>query len=154
MDVDLKGDKAFKEESLDADDLDSNKLDSIIDTSLTVKSEVGDDNNDDGDDNDGDEVNDDDDDNDDDNDDDDEEEEKKDSEKDVEEDDGDLIPNEGDIKVEDLEEQNDLDNNKEVGIRGQKVLGHQTTYISSIILYFPLPLTENCDNELLVLNEM
>ena len=149
MDVDLKGDRAFKEEPLDADDLDSNKLDSIIDTSLTVKSEVGDDNNDDGDDNDGDEVNDDDDD-----DDDEEEEEKKDSEKDVEEDDGDLIPNEGDIKVEDLEEQNDLDNNKEVGIRGQKVLGHQTTYISSIILYFPLPLTENCDNELLVLNEM
>ena len=150
MDVDLKEDKAFKEEPLDADDLDSNKLDSIIDTSLTVKSEVGDDNNDDGDDNDGDQVNDDDDDDDD----DDEEEEKKDSEKDVEEDDGDLIPNEGDIKVEDLEEQNDLDNNKEVGIRGQKVLGHQTTYISSIILYFPLPLTENCDNELLVLNEM
>ena len=149
MDVDLKGDEAFKEEPLDADDLDSNKLDSIIDTSLTVKSEVGDDNNDDGDDNDGDEVNDDDDD-----DEEEEEEEKKDSEKDVEEDDGDLIPNEGDIKVEDLEEQNDLDNNKEVGIRGQKVLGHQTTYISSIILYFPLPLTENCDNELLVLNEM
>ena len=152
MDVDLKGDKAFKEEPLDADDLDSNKLDSIIDTSLTVKSEVGDDNNDDGDDNDGDEVNDDDDDDDDEEE--EEEEEKKDSEKDVEEDDGDLIPNEGDIKVEDLEEQNDLDNNKEVGIRGQKVLGHQTTYISSIILYFPLPLTENCDNELLVLNEM
>ena len=150
MDVDLKGDKAFKEESLDADDLDSNKLDSIIDTSLTVKSEVGDDNNDDGDDNDGDEVNDDDDDDDDEEE--EEEEEKKDSEKDVEEDDGDLIPNEGDIKVEDLEEQNDLDNNKEVGIGGQKVLGHQTTYISSIILYFPLPLTENCDNELLVLN--
>ena len=145
MDVDLKGDKAFKEEPLDADDLDSNKLDSIIDTSLTVKSEVGDDNNDDGD-----EVNDDDDDDDDDEE--EEEEEKKDSEKDVEEDDGDLIPNEGDIKVEDLEEQNDLDNNKEVGIRGQKVFGHQTTYISSIILYFPLPLTENCDNELLVLN--
>ena len=117
MDVDLKGDKAFKEEPLDADDLDSNKLDSIIDTSLTVKSEVGDDNNDGGDDNDGDEVNDDDDD-----DDDEEEEEKKDSEKDVEEDDGDLIPNEGDIKVEDLEEQNDLDNNKEVGIGGQKSL--------------------------------
>ena len=150
MDVDLKGDRAFKEEPLDADDLDSNKLDSIIDTSLTVKSEVGDDNNDDGDDNDGDEVND----GDDDDDDEEEEEEKKDSEKDVEEDDGDLIPNEGDIKVEDLEEQNDLDNNKEVGIRGQKVLGHQTTYISSIILYFPLPLTENCDNELLVLNGM
>ena len=148
MDVDLKGDKAFKEEPLDADDLDSNKLDSIIDTSLTVKSEVGDDNNDDGDDNDGDEVNDDDDDDEE----EEEEEEKKDSEKDVEEDDGDLIPNEGDIKVEDLEEQNDLDNNKEVGIGGKKVLGHQTTYISSIILYFPLPLTENCDNELLVLN--
>ena len=117
MDVDLKEDKAFKEEPLDADDLDSNKLDSIIDTSLTVKSEIGDDNNDGGDDNDGDEVNDDD---DDDDDDDDEEEEKKDSEKDVEEDDGDLIANEGDIKVEDLEEQNDLDNNKEVGIGGQK----------------------------------
>lgn len=66
MDVDLKGDRAFKEEPLDADDLDSNKLDSIIDTSLTVKSEVGDDNNDDGDDNDGDEVNDGDDDDDDD----------------------------------------------------------------------------------------
>ena len=119
MDVDLKGDKAFKEEPLDADDLDSNKLDSIIDTSLTVKSEVGDDNNDDGDDNDGDEVNDDD---DDDEEEEEEEEEKKDSEKDVEEDDGDLIPNEGDIKVEDLEEQNDLDNNKEVGIGGQKSL--------------------------------
>ena len=118
MDIDLKGDKAFKEEPLDADDLDSNKLDSIIDTSLTVKSEVSDDNNDDGDDNDGDEVNDDDDDDDE----EEEEEEKKDSEKDVEEDDGDLIPNEGDIKVEDPEEQNDLDNNKEVGIGGQKSL--------------------------------
>ena len=134
MDVDLKGDKAFKEEPLDADDLDSNKLDSIIDTSLTVKSEVGDDNNDDGDDNDGDEVNDDDD-----NDDDDEEEEKKDSEKDVEEDDGDLIPNEGDIKVEDLEEQNDLDNNKEVGIGGQKSL-RPSDYIH-LKYHFIFPIT-------------
>ena len=133
MDVDLKGDKAFKEEPLDADDLDSNKLDSIIDTSLTVKSEVGDDNNDDGDDNDGDEVNDDDD------DDDDEEEEKKDSEKDVEEDDGDLIPNEGDIKVEDLEEQNDLDNNKEVGIGGQKSL-RPSDYIH-LKYHFVFPIT-------------
>ena len=134
MDVDLKGDKAFKEEPLDADDLDSNKLDSIIDTSLTVKSEVGDDNNDDGDDNDGDEVNDDDDD-----DDDEEEEEKKDSEKDVEEDDGDLIPNEGDIKVEDLEEQNDLDNNKEVGIGGQKSL-RPSDYIH-LKYHFVFPIT-------------
>ena len=134
MDVDLKGDKAFKEEPLDADDLDSNKLDSIIDTSLTVKSEVGDDNNDDGDDNDGDEVNDDDDD-----DDDDEEEEKKDSEKDVEEDDGDLIPNEGDIKVEDLEEQNYLDNNKEVGIGGQKSL-RPSDYIH-LKYHFVFPIT-------------
>ena len=134
MDVDLKGDKAFKEEPLDADDLDSNKLDSIIDTSLTVKSEVGDDNNDDGDDNDGDDVNDDDDD-----DDDDEEEEKKDSEKDVEEDDGDLIPNEGDIKVEDLEEQNDLDNNKEVGIGGQKSL-RPSDYIH-LKYHFVFPIT-------------
>ena len=132
MDVDLKGDKAFKEEPLDADDLDSNKLDSIIDTSLTVKSEVGDDNNDDGDDNDGDEVNDDD-------DNDDEEEEKKDSEKDVEEDDGDLIPNEGDIKVEDLEEQNDLDNNKEVGIGGQKSL-RPSDYIH-LKYHFIFPIT-------------
>ena len=134
MDVDLKGDKAFKEEPLDADDLDSNKLDSIIDTSLTVKSEIGDDNNDDGDDNDDDEVNDDDDD-----DDDDEEEEKKDSEKDVEEDDGDLIPNEGDIKVEDLEEQNDLDNNKEVGIGGQKSL-RPSDYIH-LKYHFVFPIT-------------
>ena len=133
MDVDLKGDKAFKEEPLDADDLDSNKLDSIIDTSLTVKSEVGDDNNDDGDDNDGDEVNDDDD------DDEEEEEEKKDSEKDVEEDDGDLIPNEGDIKVEDLEEQNDLDNNKEVGIGGQKSL-RPSDYIH-LKYHFVFPMT-------------
>ena len=52
--------------------------------------------------------------------------------------------------MEDLEEQNDLDNNKEVGIGGQKSL--RPSDISSIILYFPLPLTENCDNELLVLN--
>ena len=137
MDVDLKGDKAFKEEPLDADDLDSNKLDSIIDTSLTVKSEVGDDNNDDGDDNDGDEVNDDDDDDDDDEE--EEEEEKKDSEKDVEEDDGDLIPNEGDIKVEDLEEQNDLDNNKEVGIGGQKSL-RPSDYIH-LKYHFVFPIT-------------
>ena len=136
MDVDLKGDKAFKEEPLDADDLDSNKLDSIIDTSLTVKSEVGDDNNDDGDDNDGDEVNDDD---DDDDDDEEEEEEKKDSEKDVEEDDGDLIPNEGDIKVEDLEEQNYLDNNKEVGIGGQKSL-RPSDYIH-LKYHFVFPIT-------------
>ena len=136
MDVDLKGDKAFKEEPLDADDLDSNKLDSIIDTSLTVKSEVGDDNNDDGDDNDGDEVNDDD---DDDDDDEEEEEEKKDSEKDVEEDDGDLIPNEGDIKVEDLEEQNDLDNNKEVGIGGQKSV-RPSDYIH-LKYHFVFPIT-------------
>ena len=136
MDVDLKGDRAFKEEPLDADDLDSNKLDSIIDTSLTVKSEVGDDNNDDGDDNDGDEVNDDD---DDDDDDEEEEEEKKDSEKDVEEDDGDLIPNEGDIKVEDLEEQNDLDNNKEVGIGGQKSL-RPSDYIH-LKYHFVFPIT-------------
>ena len=135
MDVDLKGDKAFKEEPLDADDLDSNKLDSIIDTSLTVKSEVGDDNNDDGDDNDGDEVNDDDDDDDD----DDEEEEKKDSEKDVEEDDGDLIPNEGDIKVEDLEEQNDLDNNKEVGIGGHKSL--RPSFYIHLKYHFVFPIT-------------
>ena len=130
MDVDLKGDKAFKEEPLDADDLDSNKLDSIIDTSLTVKSEVGDDNNDDGD-----EVNDDDDDDDE----EEEEEEKKDSEKDVEEDDGDLIPNEGDIKVEDLEEQNDLDNNKEVGIGGQKSL-RPSDYIH-LKYHFVFPMT-------------
>ena len=136
MDVDLKGDKALKEEPLDADDLDSNKLDSIIDTSLTVKSEVGDDNNDDGDDNDGDEVNDDD---DDDDDEEEEEEEKKDSEKDVEEDDGDLIPNEGDIKVEDLEEQNDLDNNKEVGIGGQKSL-RPSDYIH-LKYHFVFPIT-------------
>ena len=136
MDVDLKGDKAFKEEPLDADDLDSNKLDSIIDTSLTVKSEVGDDNNDDGDDNDGDEVNDDD---DDDEEEEEEEEEKKDSEKDVEEDDGDLIPNEGDIKVEDLEEQNDLDNNKEVGIGGQKSL-RPSDYIH-LKYHFVFPIT-------------
>ena len=137
MDVDLKGDKAFKEEPLDADDLDSNKLDSIIDTSLTVKSEVGDDNNDDGDDNDGDEVNDDDDDDDDEEE--EEEEEKKDSEKDVEEDDGDLIPNEGDIKVEDLEEQNDLDNNKEVGIGGQKSV-RPSDYIH-LKYHFVFPIT-------------
>ena len=69
----------MKEEPADTDNSDSNKLDDIIDTSLTVKSEVGED-----------------------------DDEKKDSEKDVEENDVDLLQNDGDIKLEDLEEQNDV----------------------------------------------
>ena len=69
----------MKEEAADTDNSDSNKLDDIIDTSLTVKSEVGED-----------------------------DEEKKDNEKDVEGNDVDLLQNDGDIKLEDLEEQNDV----------------------------------------------
>ena len=77
-----------KEESVDADESDSNKLEDIIDTSLTVKSEVmGDEDDDD---------------------------EKQDTEKDVEESDADLLQNDGDIKLEDLEEPNGVEDNKEV----------------------------------------
>jgi len=77
-----------KEESVDADESDSNKLEDIIDTSLTVKSEVmGDEDDDD---------------------------EKQDTEKDVEESDADLLQNDGDIKLEDVEEPNGVEDNKEV----------------------------------------
>ena len=79
-----------KQESIDTDESDSNKLEEIIDTSLTVKSEVtgGDDDDDDV---------------------------KQDVEKDVEESDADLLQNDGDIKLEDLEELNGVEDNKEVG---------------------------------------
>lgn len=79
-----------KEESVDTEESDSNKLGDTIDTSLTVKSEVtGDD---------------------------DDEDEKQDMEKDVEESDTDLLQNDGDIKLEDLEEPNGVEDNKEVGL--------------------------------------
>lgn len=79
-----------KEESVDTEESDSNKLEDTIDTSLTVKSEVtGDD---------------------------DDEDEKQDIEKDVEESDTDLLQNDGDIKLEDLEEPNGVEDNKEVGL--------------------------------------
>lgn len=92
----------MKEESVDTDESDSNKLEDINDTSLTVKSEVAgddDDNNDD---------------------------EKRDMEKDVEESDADVLQNDGDIKLEDLEELNGVEDNKEVGL-----MMKQTTCIFS-----------------------
>lgn len=92
----------MKEESVDTDESDSNKLEDINDTSLTVKSEVAGD--------------------DDDNDDD----EKQDMEKDVEESDADVLQNDGDIKLEDLEELNGVEDNKEVGL-----MMKQTTCIFS-----------------------
>ena len=80
-----------KQEPVDTEESDSNKLEDTIDTSLTVKSEVtGDD--------------------------DDDEDEKQDMEKDVEESDADLLQNDGDIKLEDLEEPNGVEDNKEVGL--------------------------------------
>lgn len=91
-----------QEESVDTDESDSNKLEDINDTSLTVKSEVAgddDDNNDD---------------------------EKRDMEKDVEESDADVLQNDGDIKLEDLEELNGVEDNKEVGL-----MMKQTTCIFS-----------------------
>lgn len=91
-----------QEESVDTDESDSNKLEDINDTSLTVKSEVAGD--------------------DDDNDDD----EKQDMEKDVEESDADVLQNDGDIKLEDLEELNGVEDNKEVGL-----MMKQTTCIFS-----------------------
>lgn len=76
----------LKQEPADDEDTDSNKLEDVMDTSLTEKSEVaGDD------------------------------EEKHDAEKDVEESDADLLQNDGDIKLEDLEVQNGAEDNKEVG---------------------------------------
>ena len=81
-----------KQEPVDTEESDSNKLEDTIDTSLTVKSEVtGDDDDDD-------------------------EDEKQDMEKDVEESDADLLQNDGDIKLEDLEEPNGVEDNKEVGL--------------------------------------
>ena len=78
-----------KQEPVDTEESDSNKLEDTIDTSLTVKSEVtGDD----------------------------DEDEKQDMEKDVEESDADLLQNDGDIKLEDLEEPNGVEDNKEVGL--------------------------------------
>lgn len=48
--------------------------------------------------------------------------EKQDAEKDMEDDAVDLLQDDGDIKLEDLEEQNDLSDNKEVGyIREQSL---------------------------------
>lgn len=94
----------MKEESVDTDESDSNKLEDINDTSLTVKSEVAgddDDNNDD---------------------------EKRDMEKDVEESDADVLQNDGDIKLEDLEELNGVEDNKEVGL-----MMKQTTCIFSVL---------------------
>lgn len=91
-----------QEESVDTDESDSNKLEDINDTSLTVKSEVAGD--------------------DDDNDDD----EKQDMEKDVEESDADVLQNDGDIKLEDLEELNGVEDNREVGL-----MMKQTTCIFS-----------------------
>ena len=93
-----------KQESIDTDESDSNKLEEIIDTSLTVKSEVtgGDDDDDD--------------------------DEKQDVEKDVEESDADLLQNDGDIKLEDLEELNGVEDNKEVGL-----MMKQTTCIFSVL---------------------
>lgn len=93
-----------QEESVDTDESDSNKLEDINDTSLTVKSEVAGD--------------------DDDNDDD----EKQDMEKDVEESDADMLQNDGDIKLEDLEELNGVEDNKEVGL-----MMKQTTCIFSVL---------------------
>lgn len=75
----------MKQEPAD-EESDSNKIDDMIDISMHVKSEVTDDG---------------------------ENDEKQDAEKDV--DAADLLQNDGDIKLEDLEEQNDLDDNKEVG---------------------------------------
>jgi len=86
----VTGVEEVKQESVDADESDSNKLEDIIDTSLTVKSEVT-----------GDEDEDDDD-------------EKQDMEKDVEESDAEVLQNDGDIKLEDLEEPNGIEENKEV----------------------------------------
>ena len=95
-----------QEESVDTDESDSNKLEDINDTSLTVKSEVA--------------GNDDDDDNNDD--------EKRDMEKDVEESDADVLQSDGDIKLEDLEELNGVEDNKEVGF-----MMKQTTCIFSVL---------------------
>lgn len=86
-------DEEVKQEPVGTEDSDSNKLEDVIDTSLTVKSEVtGDD------------------------------EEKQDVEKDVEESDVDLLQNDGDIKLEDLEEQNKVEDNKEVGLITNKAM--------------------------------
>ena len=85
MDNDVPGDEEMKQEPAD-EESDSNKIDDMIDISMHVKSEVTDDG---------------------------ENDEKQDAEKDV--DAADLLQNDGDIKLEDLEEQNDLDDNKEVG---------------------------------------
>lgn len=95
----------IKQEPVDTDESDSNKLEDIIDTSLTVKSEVtGDD---------------------------DDVEEKQDIEKDVEESDADLLQNDGDIKLEDLEEPNGVEDNKEVCL-----IMKQTIFISSVLDWY------------------
>lgn len=122
----------MKQESVDTDESDSNKLEDIIDTSLTVKSEV---------------TGDDDDDND----------EKQDTEKDVEESDADLLQNDGDIKLEDLEELNGVEENKEVGL----VINRPHVHILSIarlalackgwnnskITFTTINLTQCCDKK-------
>lgn len=95
----------IKQEPVDTDESDSNKLEDIIDTSLTVKSEVtGDD---------------------------DDVEEKQDTEKDVKESDADLLQNDGDIKLEDLEEPNGVEDNKEVCL-----IMKQTIFISSVLDWY------------------
>ena len=94
---------------MDTEESDSNKLEDVIDTSLTVKSEVtGDDDDDDG-----------------------EDDEKQDMEKDAEESDADVLQNDGDIKLEDLEELNGVEDNKEVGL-----MMKQTTCIFSVLEWY------------------
>ena len=79
----------MKQEPVDTEEeLDSNKIEEEIDISVHWKSEITDDG---------------------------ENEEKQDVEKDVEEDVADMLQNDVDIKLEDLEEENNLDEKKEVG---------------------------------------
>ena len=80
----------------DEEETDSNKVEDMIESSEPLKSELVDNGDND---------------------------EKQDAEKDIEDDDVDLLQDDGDIKLEDLEEQNDLSDNKEVCyIREQPLL--------------------------------
>ena len=80
----------------DEEETDSNKVEDMIESSEPLKSELVDNGDND---------------------------EKQDVEKDIEDDDVDLLQDDGDIKLEDLEEQNDLSDNKEVCyIREQPLL--------------------------------
>ena len=103
----------MKQESVDTDESDSNKLEDVIDTSLTVKSEVTGDDDDDGEDDEKQDM------------------EKDAEEKDAEESDADVLQNDGDIKLEDLEELNGVEDNKEVGL-----MMKQTTCIFSILDWY------------------